>query len=434
LAGGISNYDILNPYKDIKTRTQSGYSRYLKFMQTATPKLARLRLSKGEDKRLRAGHLWIYSNEVDNRTTPLKQFAPGQCVTVETSQGRPVASAYINPHSLICARVYTRQTDCMLDENLLRQRLQQALAWRQRVYDKPFYRLCYGESDFLPGVVIDRYGDVCVVQLTTAGAEANKAGIIAVLQELIAPAGIVLRNDSSARELEGLPLYTDIVAGEVPEEILIEENQTGFYALPLRGQKTGWFYDHRRNRRLLQEYARGKRVLDVFSYTGAWGMAALSAGAIHASFVDASSTALDYVEQHARLNGFSNRIATHKGDAFAVLAGLQNSPERFDIIVIDPPAFVKRRKDLAAGLRAYYEINRLALGLLVADGMLISASCSFHVSAENLLNEVRKAALKSPWDLQLIAQGHQAPDHPVHPAMPETRYLKAFFSRVLTRQ
>ena len=402
-------------------------------MQDNTIKLPRLRLKKSEDKRLRAGHLWIYSNEVDTRVTSLKQFRAGDCVTLENAQGRPVASAYINPNSLICARVFSRRPDQVFDQALITQRLQRALAWRMRCYDKPFYRLCYGESDFLPGVVIDRYGDYCVVQLTTAGAERCKQDVKLALQALLSPTGIVLRNDTATRELEGLPAYTEILHGDVPDEILIEENHTGFYALPISGQKTGWFYDHRSNRKLLQEYAKGKRVLDVFSYSGAWGMAALNAGAVQATFVDASASALDYVAQHARLNGFTDRFATHKGDAFEVLTNLQQAGARFEIVVVDPPAFVKRRKDLAAGLRAYFEINRLALSLLEPDGLLVSASCSYHVSADDLLNEVRKAALQTHWDMQVIAQGHQAPDHPIHPAMPETRYIKAFFCRVVQR-
>ena len=402
-------------------------------MQNNNTPLPRLRLKKSEDKRLRAGHLWIYSNEVDTHHTPLKQFGAGECVTLENAQGKPVASAYINPNSLICARVYSRHPDQPLNENLITQRLQQALTWRQRVYDKPFYRLCYGESDFLPGVVIDRYGDYCVVQLTTAGAEQCQAAIQSALQTILSPRGIVLRNDTGTRELEGLTLYSNVLAGEVPDELPIEENQTNFFALPLSGQKTGWFYDHRSNRKQLQAYARDKRILDVFSYSGAWGMAALTAGAAHASFVDASAPALEYVTRHAQLNQVGDRIATHKGDAFEVLNSMQQAGERFDIVVVDPPAFVKRRKDLAAGLRAYFEINRLALSLLNADGLLVSASCSYHVSADDLLNEVRKAALQSPWDLQVITQGHQSPDHPVHPAMPETRYIKAFFCRVLER-
>jgi 23S rRNA (cytosine1962-C5)-methyltransferase len=402
-------------------------------MHDESNKLPRLRLKKGEDRRLRAGHLWIYSNEIDTQATPLKACTPGQCVTLENSVGRPLASAYVNPGSLICARVFTREPDRAMDAALIGRRLEQALAWRERLYERPFYRLCYGESDLLPGVVIDRYGDYCVVQLTTAGAEIRSQEIIEVLQSLVSARGILLRNDSAARELEGLSLYSKPAYGEVPEEILIEENRTGFYALPHTGQKTGWFYDQRSNRQMLQAYAGGMRVLDVFCYSGAWGMAALGAGARRAEFVDASAKALDYVEQHARLNGYAERIALHKGDAFEVLGGLQQSSEGYDIVVVDPPAFVKRRKDHAAGLRAYFEINRLALELLRPGGLLVSASCSYHVSAAELLNEVRKAAIQASRELQVIAQGHQAPDHPVHPAMPETNYLKAFFCRVLTR-
>jgi len=402
-------------------------------MHDESHNLPRLRLKKGEDKRLRAGHMWIYSNEVDTRATPLKACKPGQCVTLENSAGRPLASAYVNPASLICARVYSREPDRALDAMLIAQRLEQALAWRERLYARPFYRLCYGESDLLPGVVIDRFGDYCVVQLTTAGAEQCRQEIVDSLQALVSARGILLRNDSSARELEGLTLSSEPAYGEVPEEVLIEENRIGFYALPHGGQKTGWFYDQRSNRQMLQVYAGGMRVLDVFSYSGAWGMAALAAGALRAEFVDASAKALEYVGQHARLNGYAERIATHRGDAFEVLAELQQGSERYDIVVVDPPAFVKRRKDHAAGLRAYFEINRLALELLAPGGLLISASCSYHVSAAELLNEVRKAAIQSSRELQVIAQGHQAPDHPVHPAMPETNYLKAFFSRVLKR-
>lgn len=400
-------------------------------MQDNNLNLPRLRLKKSEDKRLRAGHLWVYSNEIDTQVTPLKKFSAGECVTIENVNGKPLASAYVNPQSLISARIYSHTPDTALSQTLIEQRLQQALEWRQRCFAKPFYRLCYGESDFLPGVVIDRYGEYCAVQLTTAGAERCKSEIVQAVCAVLAPVGIVLRNDTGARELEGLSNYTEVIHGSVPAEILIEENNTGFYALPLTGQKTGWFYDHRNNRKLVQDYAKGKRLLDVFSYSGAWGIAALTAGATHAMFVDASAPALEYVQQHAQLNGLNERVATEKGDAFDVLAKLQQSGSRFDIVVVDPPAFVKRRKDLAAGLRAYYEINRLALTLLNPDGLLVSASCSYHVSAEELLNEVRKAGLHAQKELQVIAEGHQGPDHPIHPAMPETRYIKAFFCRVL---
>lgn len=393
-------------------------------------KFAILRLKKNEDKRLRAGHLWIYSNEVDTAITPLKNLTPGQCVNVENANGRPLGSAYVNPHSLICARLYATHTAQAFDQAFIERRLARALAWRERCYHKPYYRLCFGESDFLPGLVIDRFADVFVVQLTTAGSEAHKTPVLAALQNLFSPRAIVLRNDSSTRELEQLDSYIEVTLGQVEEPVSLQENGVAFHALPLTGQKTGWFYDHRANRARVMQYARGKRVLDVFSYTGAWGISALAAGAVAAGFVDSSQTALHTIEQHIGLNKLIQPYTLHKGDAFTVLQGLAEAGERFDIVIVDPPAFVKRRKDLPQGLRAYQEINRLALVLLNDDGLLLSASCSFHVSEADLQNAVRKAALQSGHSLQLVERGQQAPDHPVHPAMPETQYIKSLLLRV----
>lgn len=391
---------------------------------------ATLRLKKNEDKRLRAGHLWIYSNEVDTAGTPLKNLTPGQCVNIESASGRRLGSACVNPHSLISARLYSHRSNQPFDQCFVEQRLRQALAWRERCFDKPFYRLCYGESDFLPGVVIDRYADYFVLQLNTAGSEVHKADIIAAVQTVFNPAAIVLRNDSGARELEQLDKYVDVAAGQVEEPLALEENGVAFNALPLSGQKTGWFYDHRANRARLMHYARGQRVLDVFSYTGAWGISALAGGATAADFVDSSAPALQMIEQHIARNKLTQPYALHKGDAFAVLAQLAEAGERYDIVIVDPPAFVKRRKDLPQGLRAYQEINRLALALLNPDGLLLSASCSYHVSEAELLNAVRKAALQTGRRLQLAERGQQAPDHPVHPAMPETQYIKSLLFRV----
>jgi len=394
-------------------------------------RLALLQLKKDEDRRLRAGHLWIYSNEVDTGKTPLNRFTPGQSVSVISQQGKPLGCAYVNPNSLICARLYSHHAQQPFDQALILHRLQQALQLRDAIYAQPYYRLCYGESDFLPGVVIDRYGDYLVMQLNTAGADKARADIIAALQTLLQPRGILLRNDSGARELEGLRSEIEIAAGEVPEDILLVENDTHFSINPYTGQKTGWYFDHRENRRRLQQYAGGKRVLDVFSYVGAWGIEALQAGARQVICVDASQAALEIATRNATLNQLSDRLGTHAGDAFETLKQLRDDGERFDIVVVDPPAFVKRRKDLKAGLRAYMQINQLAIQLLNHNGLLISASCSYHVSSDDLLAEIRNAAKPLPCRLQIIEQGHQGPDHPRHPAMPETAYIKAFFCRVI---
>lgn len=397
-----------------------------------TNQLALLQLKKDEDRRLRAGHLWIYSNEVDTHKTPLTALNPGQCVTVISQQGNPLGSAYVNPHSLISARVYSHRANQPFDQSLIEHRLQQALQLRDAIYPHPFYRLCYGESDFLPGVVIDRFADYLVVQLNTAGAESARADITAALQSLLQPRGILLRNDSGARELEGLNSNIEVAAGDIPEAIKVIENDTQFIINPYTSQKTGWYYDHRANRKRLQHYAKDKRVLDVFSYVGAWGIEALQAGAKQVTCVDASQSALQQAQQNAALNHVQDRLQIRAGDAFEVLKQLRDAGEKFDIVVVDPPAFVKRRKDLRAGLRAYAQINQLAMQLLQHNGLLISASCSYHVSAEMLLAEIRTAAKSLPYRLQVIEQGHQGPDHPLHPSMQETAYIKAFFCRIVS--
>lgn len=389
-----------------------------------------LRLRKGEDRRLRAGHLWIYSNEVDVAATPLSGFEAGEPVRLEDFRGRPIGTAYVNPHSLICARVLSRRAGYRFDAGALARRLESALGLRESLFASPYYRLVYGESDALPGLIVDRYDAVLVVQITTAGMERLRTEIVAALETLLEPEGILLRNDAPARSLEGLESYVEVASGEVPEHAVIEENATRFEVPLLDGQKTGWYFDHRANRARMRDYARGKRVLDVFSYAGAWGIEALTAGAASAHCVDASSAALDWARRSAALNGVAERLETSEADAFDALEAMRARDARFDLVILDPPAFIKRKKDLEKGARAYGRLNALALELLGVEGLLISSSCSYHLSRERLLGEIRQAGLRSGRALQVLEQGHQAADHPVHPAMPETDYLKTFILRV----
>ena len=392
--------------------------------------LAVLRLKPNEDKRLKQGHLWIYSNEVDTKVTPLKSFEPGQQVVVEAANGKPLGLAYVNPNTLICARLLSRSVKGVLGKKLLKKRIQAAQALRELYYAEPFYRLVYGESDALPGLVIDRFGDVFSVQISTAGMEAVKEEILEVISNLYQPQAIMLKNDLPARELEGLPRYEEVAAGSLPDELVIIENKTEF-VLPLEGgQKTGWFYDHREARRQLQELMKGKRVLDVFSYLGGWGLEMATAGAAEVTCVDASEAALDGVDLNAARNGVSDKVITIQGNAFEVLKALKAEAHKYDVVIVDPPAFVKKKKDLRAGAEGYRRINELAMRALERDGILVSASCSHHMSRDNLLQQVNQAARHIDRSVQLFAQGHQAPDHPVHPAMPETEYLKSLFFRV----
>jgi len=395
-----------------------------------TDTLPSLVLKSQKDRRLKAGHLWIYSNEVDVERSPLKQFSAGQQVKVLSHQGKALGIATMSPNTLICARLVNRDISHGLNKSLLVHRIKQALSLRETCFNEPFYRLVYGESDLLPGLVVDRFGDYCVVQLSTSGMEAVKGEVVEALVQCLKPKGILLRNDHGARSMEGLPEYVEVAYGEVPEEVELIENGARFMAPLSGGQKTGWFYDHRMNRAQLQQYVGGKRVLDVFSYIGGWGVQAAVAGASEVVCVDASASALDFVHKNAELNNVADIVSTQQGKALHVLKALQEAGEKFDVVILDPPAFIKRRKDQKAGEAAYRHINELGIRLLGRDGLLVSASCSMHLGQETLEDLVRGAGRHLERHVQVIAQGGQGPDHPVHPAIAETRYLKSLLSRV----
>jgi len=261
--------------------------------------------------------------------------------------------------------------------------------------------------------------------------ERHRDDVVEALQKVLRPAAIVLRNDSPARQLEGLDSYVDTAHGTLPEELLIEENGARFAIDPLRGQKTGWFFDHRMNRARMQQYVKGQRVLDVFSYIGGWGIEAAVAGASEVLCVEASQGAIDRLHHNADLNGLGDGVASLRGDAFEALKSLRQARERFDVVIVDPPAFIKRKKDFKQGLNAYHRLNQMALQVLNKGGYLISASCSWHLKHEQLRDTILKASRHVDRAAQIVEQGHQGPDHPVHPAIPETDYLKAFIARVL---
>ncbi len=392
--------------------------------------LPALILNKREDRRLRAGHDWVFSNEVDNRRSPLKAFAPGDIVEVQGADGRPIGTGYVNPHSLICARLMSRDPAHPPSASLIVHRLNIALALRERIYAAPFYRLVYGESDGLPGLVVDRYDDVLVAQITTAGMEAMRSEVIDALTKVLKPRGILLRNDSSIREMEGLTRYVETAAGEVPEQVEVREGDARFSVSLAGGQKTGWFFDQRDNRARLGRYVRGARVLDVFSYVGAWGVRAALDGASEVLCVDASSDALASARANGERNGVE--IATLEGDAFEAMRQLRDGDERFDVVIVDPPAFIKRKKDMEAGTQAYRRLNQLAMQLLPRDGILVSASCSYHLGREALVEVIQGASRHLNRHAAILEFGGQGPDHPVHPAIRETDYLKACFVRVVS--
>lgn len=392
--------------------------------------LQNLRLKKNEERRIKQGHMWVFSNEVDTQVTPLKAFEPGQQVVVEASNGKALGLAYVNPNSLICARVFSRDTKHQLGMTFFKKRLQQAQALRELNYDQPYYRLAFGESDGLPGLVIDRFNDVFVAQITTAGMEACKDDILQVLINLYHPRAVVWRNDTASRDIEGLERYQALAYGELPEQVELVENGVRFIVPGLGGQKTGWFYDHRSGRARCAELVKDKRVLDVFSYLGGWGVLAAVAGAREVACVDASEAALDGVHLNAELNGVADKVTSYQGNAFEVLTALAQQAEKFDVVIVDPPAFIKRKKDFKAGSEGYRRVNELAMRLVEPNGVLVSASCSHHMPRATLISQVQAAASHLDRTVTLFDQAGQAPDHPIHPAIPETEYLKTLFFRV----
>ncbi|MEG2140310.1 MAG: class I SAM-dependent rRNA methyltransferase [Bilophila sp.] len=395
-------------------------------------------MKKNEDRRLRAGHLWIFSNEVDVKRSPLTAFAPGEAVQVCDSGSRPIGAAYVNPASLIAARIVSRNPDEILNGDLIHKRLTRALSLRERLFAVPFYRLCHGEGDWLPGLVLDRYGDVFSAQITTAGMEAHKATLLEVLQELCKPSAVLFRNDVSVRTMENLPLVVETGMGDVPDAIDVLESGARFTVSLASGQKTGWFYDQRENRLAAARYAQGTSVLDAFCYAGAFGVLAAKAGATSVHFLDASKPALDLAQQNLAQNTAPANTSqptectgeTIQGDALDTLVALRDAGRRFGVVCLDPPAFIKRKKDAEQGLTAYRRVNDLGLQLVEDGGILMSCSCSYHLEADALRRLLAQCAAKRGLNTQVLYQGFQGPDHPVHPSMPETAYLKAFALRV----
>ncbi len=390
-----------------------------------------IRLKPREDRRLRAGHLWIFSNEIDTDATPLKVFEPGDPVIVESASGRPLGTGYVNPRSLISVRLLSADSRQRIDRAFLTGRIRAAWSWRERLGAGPYYRLIFGEADGLPGLVVDRYGDVLVAQITTAGMDRLWPEIMAALEEVVRPTSILLRNDTSSRALEGLPRAVEAALGEPPAEVEVRENG-GRFRLSLReGQKTGWFYDQRLNRARLAAYVKDKRVLDLFSYVGGFGIQAALAGAREVVLVDASQQALAYAQENAAANGVGAQVTTAQGDVPMFLKSLREEGRRFDVVICDPPALIKRRKDQEEGVIAYQRLNQAALAVVEDGGVLVSASCSHHLARDQLVRVVGQAAVRAGRRVQFVEEGGQGPDHPVHPAIAETAYLKVFFAHCM---
>jgi 23S rRNA (cytosine1962-C5)-methyltransferase len=376
-------------------------------------------LPKG--KRARTGSPWIFANEL-KMDPAAKAIAPGSIINVRGEDGRSFGTGYFNPRSLIAVRLLAEECDVAVDADFFAARITSALALRSRLYDRPFYRLLHAEGDHLPGLVVDRFDDVVTVQTGTAGMEKQLDAILKALDQTIKPKTVILRNDAPSRTLEGLEAYTRTAKGE-GARIAVEENGVRYIADLASGQKTGWYYDQRDNRAFIAALAKGKSVLDAYSYSGGFGVLAAKAGATEVICLDSSAPALALAEESAKANGV--KITPVKADAFEELERLGTAGESFDIVLADPPPFVKSKKDLEPGAKAYRKLAKLAASVTAPGGLLKIASCSHNIPQERFAAECAAGIARTGRLARLIRQAGAGPDHPVHPHLPESAYLKA---------
>ena len=383
-----------------------------------------LKLRPREGRRARAGSPWIFSNEIalDAAT---KELPSGALVDVVLDDGVSLGTAFFNPKTLIAARIVSPERGARIDAAFFAERIRRADAIRARRFAAPFYRVVHAEADGLPGLIVDRYGDVLVCQQGAAGTDARTGEIVTALREVFSPSAIVLRNDFHARTLEGLPSTTELAWGAAPGVIAFEENGAVFRADPMAGQKTGWFFDQRENRAFAASFAKDQAVLDVFSHAGGFALAALAAGASEAMCIDASEKALTLAGEAAAANDVEARLSLRKADAFDAFEDMASQGVRFGVVIADPPAFAKTRKDIEAAARAYRKVARMAAGVVDKGGVLVLCSCSHHIDPARFHAECAAGIHQAKRPARLLRASGADIDHPVHPQLPETAYLKA---------
>ncbi len=386
--------------------------------------MTRITLNKNEDRRIKAGHPWAFSNEI--REVSGDRTA-GVAAELYDAAGGLIGVGHYNPHSLIAFRLVSRQREDIDSVEFFTGRISAALTLRLVLFpDLTTYRAVYGESDFLPGLVVDRYGDYLSVQFISAGMDCRRGQIVTALRNVLAPLGIIARNDVAVRKLEGLNETVELLWGDIPERVEMAENGLRFQVSLRDGQKTGGFLDQKQNHLLLREISAGKKVLDCFCYTGGWAVHAAAFGALSVLGVDISGRAVGQASSHAKLNNVSDRVRFEECDAFERLRSLYQEGERFGVIVMDPPAFVKSRKNIAEATKGYLTINRRALELLEPGGYLITCSCSYLMGRDAFRDTLIQAARLAKREVRLVETCGQAADHPVLLSFPESEYLKCF--------
>ncbi len=394
--------------------------------QRETP-TARLRLARNRDQRIAAGHLWVYAGEIEEVTG---EPAPGDLVDVYSHARRFCGRGFFNPHSKIRVRLLTFK-DEPIDEGFWKRRFQSAAALRQRVVsDTNAYRLVHGESDFLPGLIVDRYHDLLVMQTLSLGMECRKDLLADLLVKQTGAKAVYLRNDTKSLTLEGIPVTKGFLLGQGPTRVEIYEGKARFLVDVERGQKTGWFCDQRENRLAVASLAGHAKVLEVFCHTGAFGIQAALHGARSVEGLDVSTDAIAMAREHGLMNGVERTGTYRVADAFEELRKLERKGHRYDLVILDPPAFARSKQVISQALAGYKEINLRALRLVTPKGFLATCSCSHHVSEQSLWSTILEAARDSRRQVRLIESRSQARDHPILAAMPETRYLKCFILQV----
>jgi 23S rRNA (cytosine1962-C5)-methyltransferase len=379
-----------------------------------------VKLKAKEEHRLNKGHYWVFSNELEKIDT---NITPGEIVKVTDFRGAVLGIGFFNPRTLIAARLITKGA-APLPEDYIFEYIDNAYAYRKQFNIRKYGRMCYSESDGLPGLVIDRYGDYLVIEILTAGMERLKEDILSAVKKIFKPKGIIFKNDSAFRVLEGLSNAQETI-GEIREEIEIEENKVK-YLVPLgSGQKTGFYFDQRSNREFLKPFFKDKIVMDLYSYTGSFGITAALNGAAAVWGADSSAAAVEYAKKNAELNGVSDICQYQRDDAERLLSAMKKGelPEMPDMVLLDPPAFVKNRKSLPQAINLYVKINRMALEGLKPGGMLATSACSHHVTREIFMDIIKTAAAKAGKKVNLIELRGQAKDHPILLGLPETEYL-----------
>jgi 23S rRNA (cytosine1962-C5)-methyltransferase len=383
-----------------------------------------IRLLPGHQKRARHGHPWIYSNEIV-MDAAAKSLAPGTVVKLQAANGETLGCGFFNPRSLVAARMLASDPSVDIDADFFAAHLERALALRTALYPEPFYRLIHAEADGLPGLAIDRYGDVLAVQVNSAGIEGTLDALLAALDRVLSPRAIVLRNDSPVRALEGLESYVRVAKGDIQGPVELVENGARFFADLTSGQKTGWFYDQRDNRAFMAGLSRGRRAVDLYCHSGGFAIAAATAGADSVLGIDSSAHALELATRAAELNHVEGCAHFERGQAFETMERFVREGRRFEIVMCDPPAFVKSKRDLATGSKGYRKLARLAAELAAPGAFVFLASCSHNMETAHFANEVARGIGQAGRSGRILRSSGAAPDHPVHPQLPESAYLKA---------